>query len=267
MNNLIKKIVESKYNFNIDTENNEYGNSLSKSNVNTKLTQINAYTQQLYTDLDLPSGTLWANYNLGVKPPLGNDSYFSDWYGNYYAWGEIIPNKPEGFSWDTYKHCLGKQNSMIKYTTDERSSKYIDNIMELQLKDDAAYQLTKNNDIQYVIPKAQQFNELIKNTNYEWKENYNDIRNLTGVLFTSKINQDKSIFIPAAGYCQNLLSLASKTIGSYWTSDVLGTESCNALTLNILSDRVMILYGNRFYGQSIRPVVKSNNQNNDMKNN
>jgi len=36
-------------------------------------------------DLGLPSGTLWCKYNLGASQPYE--------YGDYYAWGEITPNK------------------------------------------------------------------------------------------------------------------------------------------------------------------------------
>jgi hypothetical protein len=38
-------------------------------------------------DLGLPSGTLWCKYNLGVDPKyLANPI---NWFGDYYAWGEI----------------------------------------------------------------------------------------------------------------------------------------------------------------------------------
>ena len=42
-------------------------------------------------DLSLPSGTLWCKYNLDVNP--NKLSKAKDWYGKYYAWGELKPNK------------------------------------------------------------------------------------------------------------------------------------------------------------------------------
>ena len=51
-------------------------------------------------DLGLPSGTLWCKYNLGVNP--NQLSKPEDWYGDYYAWGELKSNKPK-YNWTNYK--------------------------------------------------------------------------------------------------------------------------------------------------------------------
>jgi hypothetical protein len=59
----------------------------------------------------LPSRTRWFKYNLGVNPEKLNTA--KDWYGDYYAWGETKPNKPEGFSWDSY--IFGSPSDMKKY--------------------------------------------------------------------------------------------------------------------------------------------------------
>jgi hypothetical protein len=73
MNKLIKQIIESRYNFNIDIEpttsdkSNDDHISLSKS-VYTQKTQKDALEQDTLIDLDLPSGTLWAKHNIGAKP-------------------------------------------------------------------------------------------------------------------------------------------------------------------------------------------------------
>lgn len=44
-----------------------------------------------YVDLGLPSGTLWATYNVGATSPYEK--------GDYFAWGEVEPR--EDFSWET----------------------------------------------------------------------------------------------------------------------------------------------------------------------
>lgn len=46
-----------------------------------------------YVDLGLPSGTLWATYNVGATSPYEK--------GLYFAWGEVEPR--EDFSWESYK--------------------------------------------------------------------------------------------------------------------------------------------------------------------
>ena len=44
-------------------------------------------------DLGLPSGTLWCKYNLDVIPEQLTKA--EDWYGSYYACGELESNKAE----------------------------------------------------------------------------------------------------------------------------------------------------------------------------
>ncbi len=50
-----------------------------------------------YVDLGLPSGTLWATYNVGATSPYEK--------GQYFAWGEVEPR--EDFSWESYKFFEG----------------------------------------------------------------------------------------------------------------------------------------------------------------
>ena len=50
-----------------------------------------------YVDLGLPSGTLWATYNVGATSPYESGSFF--------AWGEVEPR--EDFSWQSYKFFRG----------------------------------------------------------------------------------------------------------------------------------------------------------------
>lgn len=50
-----------------------------------------------YVDLGLPSGTLWATYNVGAASPYEK--------GQYFAWGEVEPR--EDFSWESYKFFEG----------------------------------------------------------------------------------------------------------------------------------------------------------------
>lgn len=50
-----------------------------------------------YVDLGLPSGTLWATYNIGATSPYEK--------GDYFAWGEVEPR--EDFSWESYEFFEG----------------------------------------------------------------------------------------------------------------------------------------------------------------
>ncbi len=81
-----------------------------------------------WVDLGLPSGTLWAAYNVGADAP--------EEYGDYFAWGET--DTKEVYDWSTYKWCNGTHDSLTKYCS---TSGYgvLDYKNELECEDDAAY--------------------------------------------------------------------------------------------------------------------------------
>ncbi len=80
-----------------------------------------------YVDLGLPSGTLWANMNVGATQE--SDSGF------YYQWGDTVTRKAD-FSWKNHKWCNGTQQHMTKYCTDSTYGD-VDNKLVLDLLDDA----------------------------------------------------------------------------------------------------------------------------------
>ncbi|MBQ4229304.1 MAG: hypothetical protein II675_05875, partial [Bacteroidaceae bacterium] len=58
-----------------------------------------------FVDMGLPSGTLWADHNVGADNPEEN--------GAHYAWGETEPK--DEYSWATYKYCNGTYDTLTKY--------------------------------------------------------------------------------------------------------------------------------------------------------
>lgn len=84
-----------------------------------------------YVDLGLPSGTLWASYNIGATKP--------EEFGDYFAWGET--NSKEMYDYGTYKLSVGEDlnlDHLIKYNNDSYYGK-IDTLTTLLPEDDAAY--------------------------------------------------------------------------------------------------------------------------------
>ena len=164
---------------------------------NIKSKQINHrdYTKEYLdlmneaVDLGLPSGTKWFKYNLGVDYKKLNinseNSVPEDWYGNYYAWGEIEPNK------------LKYTQSNYKWNNKQISTKYNsrDNLEELLPEDDAAQQFNK----MLRIPTVDECLELLNNTNKGCVYDYNGIKGLNGYIISNKKDNKKYIFIPAAG--------------------------------------------------------------------
>lgn len=97
-------------------------------------------------DLGLASGLLWAKCNIGTTEPTQ--------LGNYYAWGELSPNKKEYYS-TNYKYF--DKLGVIKYN--EKDGKTV-----LELGDDAA---RDNLGVGYRIPTKADWEELLEDCKWE----------------------------------------------------------------------------------------------------
>ena len=140
-------------------------------------------------DLGFPSGTMWCKYNLGCDVELlaydPEKTKPEDWYGDYYSWGELIPNKNQ---WNevSYKFTGKKYNNY-------------DKLINLLPEDDAVCQSKNIYNNNCHIPTKEQCEELIQyTTTSEYQENYNNVEGLNGYILTSNINNNE-IFIPRAG--------------------------------------------------------------------
>ena len=223
-------------------------------------------------DLGLPSGTLWCKYNLGINSQL---SKAEDWYGDYYAWGELEPNKTNKygeicFGWDDYKFGKG-YDRLTKYCSDPRLglNGFTDNLTELLPEDDAAYQNKKLHNFKFHIPTKEQCEELINYTSNYWVNNYDPnnmvhhtddgIEGLNGRVFIGQ--NGNQLFIPAAGYrCSYDIS----NVGSYcglWSSSLKLDDSSRAYRMSFNNSNY-ISNGNliRYYGFSVRPVINLKNK-------
>ena len=250
---------------------------------NVKSKQINHrdYTKEYLdlmkevVDLGLPSGTLWCRYNLGVNP--NQLSKAEDWYGDYYAWGELEPNKPE-FSWSTYKYAehytdLSETESLTKYCINPQKGYnqitktwgFTDNLTELLPEDDVAYQNKKLHNYKFHIPTKEQCEELINCTVNYWVNNYNPnktihnpeddggIKRLNGRIFEG--NNKNQLFIPAAGYYfgSNICGVGS--VCRLWSSSLNLGSLDNAWNLYFLTGIISMSSDYRYFGQSVRPVI------------
>ena len=154
-------------------------------NIKSKQVQNRDYTKEYLdllkyevVDLGLPSGTLWCKYNLGVNQ--NQLSIASDWYGDYYAWGELEEKTGwdgQGtkvlYDWTNYK--FGKSfDKLTKYCSNPKYglNGFTDNLTELLPEDDTAYQNKKYYNYKFHIPTKEQFEELINYTNNYWVNNY-----------------------------------------------------------------------------------------------
>ncbi len=194
-----------------------------------------------YVDLGLPSGLKWATCNVGATNPED--------YGNYYAWCEITTKTT--YDWSTYKYANGSYTTLTKYC-DSSSYGTVDNKTTLEAADDVATQNWGGN---WRIPTIDEWEELLKNCDWKWTDNYNST-SMAGYIVSSKTN-DNSIFLPAAGYHSYDELGNAGSDGYYWSSSLYTGAPYYARRVYFYSDDYHNTLGNyRNCGQSVRPVVK-----------
>ena len=189
-------------------------------------------------DLGLPSGIKWASCNIGAEKPED--------YGNYYAWGEVLPK--EDYSWATYKYANGNGNKFTKYCNNASfgDNGFTDNKTTLDTDDDAA---RANWGGSWRMPTNAEWEELIANCTWNWTTQ----NGIKGYQITGKKNSN-SIFLPAAG-CRNGTGLYDVgSDGVYWSSSLYVNYPVYAWRLGFYSGDVYRNYVHRRHGQCVRPV-------------
>ena len=202
-------------------------------------------------DLGLPSGTLWASFNLGASKPEEN--------GYQYAWGETEPRYSSydplvwkdagiyGYSWPVYKWCMGEENTLTKYCTDSSYgyNGFVDGKYILDPDDDAAQVALGG---KWRMPTPEEADELIKYCISSYTGT-----TLNGVSVGKLVGPNgNEIVFPATGFW-------------IWTN--LNEAGTNGYYATLGSDFPTALYGfwfgpsslgcfnlERCYGFSIRPV-------------
>ncbi len=189
-------------------------------------------------DLGLPSGILWAKYNIGTTKPKG--------FGEYFAWGET--RSKSKYSWITYKHCDGSEDTLTKYCTKSNKGK-VDNKTVLEPSDDAARVIWGGD---WNIPTKADFEEL--QTYCEWT--WTSVNNVIG--YEVEGPNGNSIFLPAAGYYENSTHNEDSyfgIIGWYWTSSLDEKNPQFARYVELFEDYYWEVGSvSRNLGLSIRPV-------------
>lgn len=153
-----------------------------------------------YIDLGLPSGTLWALYNVGA--------IFPEDCGNLYSWGETEPKS--NYYWDTYKWCQGSSYTMTKYCTND-SYGTVDGKTELDPEDDVASVKWGGS---WHMPTYDEMRELVDECDMTYATN----NGVKGVQFTGP--NGKTMFLPNCRIESNY--------GYYWVNEICDYYSYQA---------------------------------------
>ena len=189
---------------------------------------LNTHNGHEFVDLGLPSGTLWATCNVGATSPEQS--------GLYFAFGET-----KGYS--------AEQVEKGERAFDDKSYKAKDISANLTLEQDAAHAYMGG---EWRMPTKAECQELLDNCDVTWTNDYNGT-GVAGSVFTSKIN-GKSVFLPAAGYCDNSSVYYVGSYGYYWSASWY--SSFLAWYLVFYSGNQYVYGYHRSYGFSVRGVCE-----------
>lgn len=172
-------VIPSFWMFNTPSSNSPSGISNSSDNIEN-VQEITNHEQLIGIDLGLPSGTIWANMNVGANS-------ISD-FGDLFSWGESDTKK----SYTVYDYVNETKNQT------------------LQGRHDAAYTILG---LEWHTPSVSDFNELIENCNWRWTtlDGHNG--------YEIKGHNGNSIFLPASGWIHTDSVEYRNEYGYYWTSD------------------------------------------------
>ena len=190
-----------------------------------------------YVDLGLPSGLKWAKCNVGTDIPENK--------GSFYAWGET--EEKSNYSWSTYKYCNTADNTVTKYSTNERYG-CDDNKVVLEAADDVASVRWGG---AWRMPTSEEQDELCRVCTWEWTT----LNDVPGYKVTGP--NGNSIFLPVTGY-MNGTDILNKSLGGYyWSSSLYGSSCGRAFYLlfdNTKCDKGQ--YSRRYSGRSVRAVFE-----------
>jgi hypothetical protein len=206
-------------------------------------------------DLGLPSGTKWANMDIGAEGEGKPGLFFT--YGELKGY-DYVTFAGRNFFWDSYKWNDGSDSStgIFKYQAADDNKEgcwydangiFIgDGKSELDPEDDAAIMLWGG---KWRMPTAAEVKELIDGCTSE----VTTIAGQVGRLFTSKTNGE-TIFFPFSGDLAKDEVKARNERGYYWSTTVNETDTSQGMVLFISPNAVSCYPASRFGGRPIRPV-------------
>lgn len=226
------------------------------NNVPTAAAKVYNVTKPLIKWVQLwENGPYWADRNVGATSVATSTATA---YGSYFAWGEV--STKTYYEWHTYAWGTSATNQ-TKYTGTSGDGK-----TTLDSEDDAAYMNWGDNcrmptieELGHLFNKERNGDTFVAtSTAYtdggHWEADYNGV---AGWLISGKSGTtyaSHSIFLPAAGIRGGGGPSNAGSKGYYWPSSLFEFYTSYAWGLNFSSDNADVIYYNRYYGLSVRPV-------------
>ena len=151
---------------------------------------VEVYRIEIPQAIDMGTNVKWASFNIGASTPSEN--------GVYFAWGETETKL--SYQWETYKFGFSQDGPFSKYNIIPYT------IIKLDPEDDVAHVKLGGS---WRMPTIDDWNQLLKKCTWTWN-------GANGYIVTAA--NGNSIFLPAAGYRNQLSFVREGTYGYYWSS-------------------------------------------------
>ncbi len=190
-----------------------------------------------FVDLQLPSGLLWAETNVGADAPTD--------YGTHFAWGET-------------KAKTDCSQATYRYGTDfEKMTRYnaADSLTTLVPEDDAATMVWGK---ACRMPTSREMEELgdTANCSWTWTEKATPKGGkVHGYEVKSKRN-GRTLFLPASGAQNGKNSYLDGSDAVYWTGSLSPRSYGEAFCLYFNLGHYSLYMNDRSIGASVRPVME-----------
>lgn len=201
-----------------------------------------------YEYVDMGEAGIWAKYPIGVtewnEEALDKIKYFQ--WGDIEGYTKAQVGVDKGFAWSDYKWS-DAYNHMTKYCNNASYGKdgFVDNLTTLLPEDDACVQNMGGN---WRMPTTEEFEMLCNNCNSQWVTNYNGVYGLNGRLFKLKTDETKQLFFSTSGRCEDNSIYGVESLGSYYSSSLIISGSCDVFSLRFGSESVGSASDYRYFG-------------------
>lgn len=175
-------------------------------------------------------------------------------YGDYFAWGAREPwysSATQTWKEDKKQYGYHLKNAPYYDSSTWKYTKYTTDGETLEASDDAARQILQGD---WQLPTKEIWVALYNTTNYDW--DWTTQVGYNGCKVTSKSDNSKSIFLPAAGYVNGTKFTQVGSHGRYWSGTAgISDSTSKPYILRIQSGSVMAqVYYDRYFGLPVRPV-------------
>ena len=218
--------------------------------------------EEMYVDMGLPSGLLWATRNIDITQKNGFAASPFQYDCSFFSWGNVDghnPTSPNSFApWN-----WGSINAQEPWYNGQIYGDTPGNTLQTNIPVDDKYDAARANlGAPWRMPTEKDVRELLNNIKYinangeEMGTSVPDKRTLIngtiGHYMQSKINNAK-IFVPCTGYGKDTRLENLRVGADYWLSPIMNNKTAYSYdfsaTIGTISSRF-----DRYYGFAIRPV-------------